>query len=87
MQFVDALTEWLGPWHDFLRPPPSAVLAEAARITEQKTGGHQIKSLAPPPGTNGNANGHAKKDEEAPPVTEAPELAFTFFDGALQDHS
>lgn len=86
VQFVDSLTEWLGPWHDFLRPPPSVVLAEAAKMTEQKTGGQQIKSLILPPNANGSANGHSKKDEEAPPVKEGPELAVSFFDGWLSNH-
>lgn len=83
IQFADALTGWLQPYHDFIRPPPAAVLAEAARITEQKTGGHQIKSLATPP--NGTvANGHSKKDEEPPAVKEPPEVALKFFDGTKE---
>ena len=36
------MSEWLTPYHDYTRPPPSAVLAEAAKITEQKTG-HTLK--------------------------------------------
>ena len=80
VHFADALTQWLGPHHDFLRPPAAAVLAEAARITEQKTGG-QLKGVVPPP--NGSTNGHTnyKKDEEPPAIKEPPQLAFTFFDG------
>ena len=83
MQFADALTGWLGPYHDFMRPPAATVVAEAARITEQKTGGHQIKSLTAPQNgaANGNGNGSTKKTEEPPEVKEAPEIAFKFFDG------
>ena len=34
--------------------------------------------------TYNGANGHAKKDEEAPPVKEAPEAISNFFDGMIR---
>lgn len=81
MNYATALADWLEPYHDHARPPPSVVLAEAAKLAEQKTG-HPLKGVEiPPKNGNGNANGSAKKDEEAPPITEAPELVVRFFDG------
>lgn len=79
--YADALTEWLEPYHDHVRPPPAVVLAEAAKQTELKTG-HPLKGVEIPL-QNGNFNG--KKDEEAPPIKEAPELVSKFFEGTLQD--
>lgn len=57
------------------------VLAEASRQTELKTGfplrGVDLQVH------NGDVNGHPKKDEEAPPVKEAPGLLVVFFDAML----
>lgn len=57
------------------------VLAEASKQTELKTGfplrGVDVQVH------NGDANGHIKKDEEAPPITEAPALLTEFFDTML----
>ncbi|KAK7467226.1 mitochondrial distribution and morphology [Stygiomarasmius scandens] len=77
VQFADALAEWLEPFHDYARPPPDVVLAEAAKLTQQKTG-LPLKGVEIPP-QNGNSNGH-KKDEEAPAITEPPEIVLKFFD-------
>jgi N-terminal acetyltransferase B complex non-catalytic subunit len=79
LDFTVALADWLEPYHDHLRPSTAAVLAEAAKQTELKTG-HPLKGLdipLPAPGTNG----HGKKDEEAPPVKEPPLSVPKFFDG------
>ena len=35
----------------------------------------------PPLPENGSTNGNWKKDEEQPPVKDAPELVLNFFDG------
>ena len=74
--YATALSEWLTPYHDYARPPPSAVLAEAAKLTEQKTG-HTLKGLDLPPDAG---NGHAKKDEEPPAVVEPPTAISQHFD-------
>ena len=76
--YATALSEWLTPYHDYARPPPSAVLAEAAKLTEQKTG-HPLKGLEIPADAT---NGHAKKDEEPPAVVEPPAAISKYFDGA-----
>ncbi|KAI0748133.1 N-acetyltransferase B complex non catalytic subunit-domain-containing protein [Daedaleopsis nitida] len=75
--YATALSEWLTPYHDYARPPPSAVLAEAAKLTEQKTG-HPLKGLELPP--DAGANGHSKKDEEPPAVVEPPAAISQHFD-------
>lgn len=78
MEWATALGNWLEPHHNHTRPPPHVVLAEAARQTELKTGlplrGVDLKAL------NNAANGPSKKDEEAPPIKEFPELVVKFFD-------
>ncbi|KAH7922099.1 hypothetical protein BV22DRAFT_1037860 [Leucogyrophana mollusca] len=79
LDWATALGDWLEPYHDHTRPPPAAVLAEASKQSELKTGlplrGIDVKPL------NGEAsNGHPKKDEEAPPVKEAPELVSKYFE-------
>lgn len=76
LDFATAIAEWLGPHHDYIRPPPSVVLAEAARQTELKLG-HQPKGMTLP--ENGT-NGDAKKDCEPPAVQDPPEIALKFFD-------
>jgi N-terminal acetyltransferase B complex non-catalytic subunit len=48
-------------------------------MTELKTG-HPLKGYDPAAVGNGAANGHAKKEEDAPPVKDAPSIAFDFFD-------
>lgn len=77
VEYASALADWLEPYHDYTRPPPSVVLAEAAKQTELKTGqplkGVDMLAL------NG-AHGNGKKDEEAPTVKEPPEIAVKFFD-------
>ncbi len=66
------------PYHDYTRPPPSAVLAEAAKITEQKTG-QTLKGLEI--SSDAASNGHTKKDEEPPVVVDPPALITKYFDG------
>ncbi|KAF9464770.1 N-acetyltransferase B complex non catalytic subunit-domain-containing protein [Collybia nuda] len=78
VDYATALANWLEPYHDYTRPPPSVVLAEAARQTELKTGhplkGVDLQSL------NGIANGNGRKDEDPPVVTEPPELVLKYFE-------
>lgn len=78
MELSTAVSEWLGPHHDYIRPPPSAVLAEAARQTELKIG-HQPKGMTLP---EGSSNGDSRRDSEPPVVQDSPEIAITFFEGA-----
>ena len=77
--FATALSDWLTPYHDYARPPPSAVLAEAAKLTEQKTG-HTLRGLELAPDA---ANGTVKKDEEPPAVVDPPAAISAYFDGAV----
>ncbi|KAF9535277.1 actin cytoskeleton organization protein [Crepidotus variabilis] len=74
-EYATCLADWLEPYHDYTRPPPAVVLAEAARQTELKTG-HPLKGIDTSP-LNG-LNGH-KKDEEPPAIQDPPELLTTFF--------
>ncbi|GLB34889.1 putative N-acetyltransferase B complex (NatB) non catalytic subunit [Lyophyllum shimeji] len=76
VEFASALAEWLEPYHDYTRPPPSVVLAEAAKQTEIKTG-HPLKGV-----DLQELNGATtpKKEEEPPAVTEPPELVTKYFD-------
>jgi N-terminal acetyltransferase B complex non-catalytic subunit len=82
--FVDCATllaDWLEPYHDHVRPPPSAVLAEATKQGELKPG-HPLKKA------DGPANGHAQstavevkeKEKELPVVVEPPAEIDQFFD-------
>lgn len=81
LAWATTLGDWLEPHHNHVRPPPAVVLAEASRQTELKTGfplrGIDLQAH------NGDANGHSKKDEEAPPIKEAPGLLSVFFDTML----
>ncbi|KAH9854239.1 N-acetyltransferase B complex non catalytic subunit-domain-containing protein [Lenzites betulinus] len=72
-EYASALSGWLTPYHDYTRPSPSAVLAEAAKITEQKTG-HTLKGLEIEA-----SNGHGKKDEEPPVVVDPPTQLADYF--------
>jgi N-terminal acetyltransferase B complex non-catalytic subunit len=80
MEWATAVSDWLEPYHDHTRPPPAVVLAEANKQNELRTGlplrGVDLKAL----NGDANANGHAKKDEEAPPVKEPPQLVAQFFE-------
>ncbi|CAK5277392.1 unnamed protein product [Mycena citricolor] len=79
VKYADALANWLEPYHDFARPPPSVVLAEAAKVAEAKTG-HPLRGVEiPPKSANGSANG-LKKDEEPPAIVEPPQAVVEFFD-------
>jgi N-terminal acetyltransferase B complex non-catalytic subunit len=78
LNFADALSSWLEPYHTHARPPPAVVLAEAAKQTERKTG-HVSKTLDSLPRHGSTTNGR-KKDEEAPTVKEHPEILTLFFD-------
>ncbi|KAG8217714.1 N-acetyltransferase B complex non catalytic subunit-domain-containing protein [Butyriboletus roseoflavus] len=81
LDWATALGDWLEPHHNYVRPPPAVVLAEASRQTELKTGFplRGVDLQAP----NGDANAHPKKDEEAPPIKEAPSILTVFFDTML----
>ncbi len=72
-----ALSDWLEPYHDYLRPPPDVVMAEAAKQAELRNSNKLSKSTlnTTPP------NGHAKKAEESPIVKDAPDVVVRFFDG------
>lgn len=79
MNYADTLADWLEAYHDHARPPPAVVLAEASRVTEQKTG-RPLKGIEIPPPQNGsNGNGNARKDEDAPPVRDPPVFLGDFF--------
>jgi N-terminal acetyltransferase B complex non-catalytic subunit len=74
-EFATVLGDWLEPHHNHIRPPPSAVMSEVARLTEQKTG-QQLKGFSAP---EIETNGHVKKDEEPPAVQEPSEIITRFF--------
>lgn len=74
ISYADALAEWLESFHDHVRPPASVVLAEAAKQTELKTGMPLRGVDITPP------NGLVKKEEDTPPITEAPEDLVKFFE-------
>ncbi|KAI0810968.1 N-acetyltransferase B complex non catalytic subunit-domain-containing protein [Irpex lacteus] len=76
-EFAHALGNWLEPHHNYVRPPPSQVMSEVARLSELK-GGPQLKGILPPTPENGS-NGQTKKDEEAPAVQEPSETITKFF--------
>ncbi|KAJ3999153.1 actin cytoskeleton organization protein [Lentinula boryana] len=74
ISYIDSLAEWLEPFHDYVRPPASVVLADVAKNTELKTGLPLRGVDIPPP-----QNGHGKKEEETPPITDVPEVVAGFF--------
>lgn len=79
--YVTAVADWLEPYHNYTRPSPAAVLAEAAKQTSAKssTKGVQLNLQ------NGSTtNGHTKKEMEAPPLKDAPEVIPKFFDGIFE---
>ncbi|KAF7294869.1 Actin cytoskeleton organization protein [Mycena indigotica] len=80
LKYCSTLADWLEPYHDYARPPPAVVLAEAAKLTQAKTG-QPLKGVDLPP-KNGTAatNGSSKKDEEPPAVVAPPTDLAQFFD-------
>jgi N-terminal acetyltransferase B complex non-catalytic subunit len=78
--YANELANWLEPYHDYARPPPAVVLAEAAKHSELKTG-HAWKGVDLTSLNGSSTNGNGKKDEEPPAVTEPPELVLKYFDG------
>lgn len=80
-----ALCEWLGPYHDYTRPPPSTVLAEAAKHTEGKASRRYVESLTLGEGAVDKEKERERKRSEEPPpaVVEPPEGIAKFFDGGL----
>ncbi|KAF9484719.1 hypothetical protein BDN70DRAFT_825243 [Pholiota conissans] len=78
IDYANALADWLEPYHDHARPPPSVVLAEAAKQTEMKTG-HPLKGV-----DISNGVEHHKKDEEPPAVQNPPQLVVDYFDAVKQ---
>jgi len=79
VEYANTLTNWLECYHDFLRPPPAVVLAEAARQAELKTG-HPLKGIEIPP--SDGLNGH-HKNEDPPAIQEPPEFVSNFFASKL----
>ncbi|KAG6898362.1 hypothetical protein C0992_009037 [Termitomyces sp. T32_za158] len=83
VQFARSLAEWLQPYHDYSRPPPNVVLAEAAKQTELKTGyplkGVDLAALT-------RSSSPTKKDEEPPAVTEPPQQVAQFFEGEVREN-
>ena len=77
INFVTTLTSWLEPYHNHTRPLPAAVLAEATKHSNSKS----LRGTELPPQNGNGTNGHAKKAEEAPPITDPPEGVSKFFDG------
>ena len=75
VEYANSLADWLECYHDYIRPPASVVLAEAAKQTELKTG-HPLKGIEIP---LTNSNGSYKKEEEAPAIQEPPEIVTNFF--------
>ena len=84
VEYARALADWLEPYHNYARPPPHVVLAEAVKQTELKTG-HPLKGIEIH--TTNATNGHPKKDEEPPTIQEPPEMVLNYFDGELDFYS
>lgn len=78
MEYANALTNWLERYHNFIRPPPAVVLAEAAKQAELKTG-HPLKGIEIH--SSNGSNGHHKKDEDPPAIQEPPKVVSKFFAG------
>ncbi|KAF8238594.1 actin cytoskeleton organization protein [Tricholoma matsutake] len=77
--YANELANWLEPYHDYARPPPAVVLAEAAKHSDLKIG-HPWKGVDLTILNGSPTNGNGKKDEEPPAVTEPSELVLKFFD-------
>jgi len=77
VNFADSMAEWLEPYHDYTRPPPHVVLAEASKQTELKTG-HPLKGVEIQP-LDGASNGNGRKNEEPPLIQDTPALVVNYF--------
>lgn len=73
-EFASALANWLGPFHDHVRPSPAAVLADAMKQNELKTG-KPLRGIVLP------AENGPNEQKEPPQATPPPETVTTFFDG------
>jgi len=80
--YAMAVAGWLEPYHNHIRPSPAAVLSGA----KQNHGPKALKAAELPTQNGSGTNGHTKRDEEAPPIKEAPELVSQFFDGMTQSN-
>ncbi|KAI0035924.1 N-acetyltransferase B complex non catalytic subunit-domain-containing protein [Vararia minispora EC-137] len=79
VRYATDLSNWLAPYHDFSRPPPAVVLAEANKQSELRA-----KGINPPASEAGVTNGAVKKEEDPPAIQEAPVSLIAFFD-RMQD--
>lgn len=74
-EFASAVAEWLEPFHNHVRPSPAAVLADAMKQNEIKTG-KPLRGIELPVGND------SSEQKEPPQVTPPPEIVTIFFDGA-----
>lgn len=79
VNYADSMAEWLEPYHNYTRPPPHVVLAEASKQTELKTG-HPLKGVEIQP-PDGASNGNGRKNEEPPMIRDTPALVANYFKG------
>jgi len=75
LQYATELCNWLAPYHNFSRPPPAAVLAEADKQSQLRA-----KGINPPVSDNGIAAGVVKKSEDPPIIQEPPPSIIEYFD-------
>lgn len=73
-EFTSAIADWLGPFHDHIRPSPATVLADAMKQSELKTG-KPLRNIEIP------AEDGSNDQKEPPQVTPPPGIVATFFDG------
>lgn len=73
-EFTSAIAEWLEPFHDYIRPSPATVLADAMKQNELKTG-KPLRGIELPVEDDSN------DQKEPPQVGPPPEIVTTFFDG------
>lgn len=66
------LTNWLDPFHDFLRPR-----AEATKQSAKNS--HSPNDAAP-------SNGHGRKPDDAPQITEPPDSILSYFKSERLQH-
>lgn len=73
-EFTSAIAEWLEPLHNYVRPSPAIVLADAMKQNELKTG-KPLRGIEIPVENGSN------EQKEPPQVSPPPEIVTTFFDG------